>query len=353
MTIHSADIHWYASQHISDTTPSQNGGRLSNTEQVSNVKGNVWPDVPQSERIAGSSKMRKCFIKIHSAPANPAAQMLNAFIFVDQPSPGNDYTMLLYDGSVTNTQDTFLAGTPRYYGAGTLHASASQGATTLVVDMDNAAMGGSSIQPFKPGDTIWVSNQANINASGNSEFLTIASGDVSWSGGTATITLVSGTTFAWTVGSTPIIVASCIPVASVQPTVTTPTVTGSAGMYIGGNAGSGGNITLNGTGAIDQNWTIIITNNATGAFRLDGDTLGTNVATGAIGTNFSPMNAAFSTPYFNLASVGWGGTWANGDTFAFSTTSATAAYWENRIIPPGANSIANTGSRIAISGESA
>lgn len=91
MPIQASNIKWYKSALIGDATPSQNGGRLSATESPSNVKGNVFPDVPQSERLAGSTKLRKLFIKIET---DPAIEMVNARIFLDAPSPGDDFVLL-------------------------------------------------------------------------------------------------------------------------------------------------------------------------------------------------------------------------------------------------------------------
>jgi hypothetical protein len=44
---------------MSNTTPAQNGGRMASTQLVSGVKNNLFPDVSQAERLAGSVKWRK------------------------------------------------------------------------------------------------------------------------------------------------------------------------------------------------------------------------------------------------------------------------------------------------------
>ena len=346
MPIQSSNIKWYKSALISDTTASQNGGRLSTVESVSNVKGNVFPDVPQSERVAGSTKMRKMFIKIET---DPAIEMVNARVFLDAPSPGDDFVLLQYTGSQTDTQDQ-ISGSLRHYGMGTLKNSVAQNATQIVVTLENGAMAGTTLQPFKPNDILWISNQSDINSAGNSEYLTVGpnAGDVSYSGSDCTINLVAGVTFAWTVGATPIKVASSFGITSINTSYAGFTVNSSGGSYNVTN-----NLELNGYGSVAQNWTLTVTDNATGAFRLDGDTLGANVATGTMGSDFMPNNPAFSKPYFKLKSTGWSGSWANNDTITFSTTPAAVPYWEKRVVPAGAASIANTGSRVAISGESA
>ena len=345
MPIEPANIKWYKPALISNT-PAQNGGRLSNTESPTNVKGNVFPDVPQSERVSGSTTLRKMFIKIET---DPAIEMVNAQVFFDAPSSGDDFVLLQYTGSQTDTQDQ-ISGSARHYGLGTLRDTVAIGATQIVVTLEHADMAGASLQPFKPNDTLWISNQVDINGSGNSEYITIGpnAGDVVYSGGECTINLVSGVTFDWTVGGTDIKVSSCFTISSIKPTYASFTVTSTSGVYTDTD-----NLELNGFGCIEQNWTITITDSGTGAFRLDGDTLGTAVATGTMGSDFSPDNAAFSKPYFTLKSTGWSGTWANNDTITFTTHPAAVPYWEKRIVPAGAASIANTGSQVAISGESA
>lgn len=347
MSIQTTDFNWFKSSLISDVTAAQNGGRMANTESISNVKNNVFPDVPQSERVAGSTKLRKMFIKIST---DPAVELVNAMVFLDAPSPGDDFVLLLSTDSQTDTQDQ-IPSNQRHYGIATLKTSVAIGATQIVVTLENVAMAGAALQPFKPSDTLWISNQADINSSGNAENVTIgaAGGDVSYNGSDCTINLTSGVTFDWTVGSTAIKVASVITKASVKPTYTDFTITSTSGTY----STPATNLVLNGYGTIEQNWTVTITNGSTGAFRLDGDTLGSNVATGTTGADFTPNNAAFTKPYSKITSTGWGGTWATNDTITFSTHPAAIPYWEKRVVPAGAASIANTGSRVAVTGESA
>ncbi|MBF0283147.1 MAG: hypothetical protein HQL51_01660 [Magnetococcales bacterium] len=343
MPIQGSDFHVFKSALISNT-PAQNGGRMSAVESLTNTKGNLFPDITQSQRVSGVTLVRKRFEKIHT---DPAIELVNARAFISTPSTGDDYSLLLHTGSHTDTEDQ-IPGNQRHFGLGTLKTGVSLGATQLVITLEHAGMAASGLQPFKPGDTLWISNQgSSIHNAGNSEFLTVGpnAGDVSYSGGDVTLNLTVGTTFAWTAGA---YVSSVITVASVKPTWTNLVVTSSAGAFTESN-----NIVLNGFGAIQQNWTITLTNSVTGAFRLDGDALGTGVATGTMGSDFSPNHPDFSKPYFKIKSTAWSGTWANNDTLTFTTGPAAIPLWHKLIVPAGAASISNTGCNVAVIGESA
>ena len=345
MSIQSENIKWYKSALISDINSSSNGGRMSNIESVTNVKGNAFPDVPQAERAAGSIKMRKFFLKIES---DPSVEMVNNNIFIDNPSPGDDYVLLQSTGSYTDTQNSIDGGT-RHYGIGALKTSVSNGATQIVVTMENVGMSASNLQPFHPGDKLWISNQATISDTGQSEYVTVggSSGDVSYSGADVTINIPAGVTYDWTASNvTPIKVASVIAVDSIKANYASFTITSAGGTFT-----QTGNVVLNGHATIDQAWTVTFT--SASAFTLSGDTLGSGITTGTTGGDLAPNNAAFSKPYFTLKAAGWGGTYSTGNTITFTTHPAAVPYWEKRIVPAGASSIANTGSRVAISGESA
>ncbi|MBF0427066.1 MAG: hypothetical protein HQL66_14730 [Magnetococcales bacterium] len=341
MPIQSSDIVFFKSQLISDT-PAANGGRRSDVVSADNVAGNSFPDVPQVERIAGVVRKRKFHIRVKT---NPSIEMVRNRLFVDAPSSGDDFT-LLQAGTFTDTQDQ-IPNNARFYGLATLKTTAHQGATQIVITLESAAA--ASYTPIHPNDTLWISNQANITQPGASEYLTVGpnSGDVTYNGADVTINLAAPLTYDWTVGATAIKVASCIVVNSILAAVTTPVVTSTTGTVTAAN-----NLLVNGTGSIEQTWTLTVTNGAAGTFRLDGDTLGSGVATGTTGTDFAPTNAAFSAPYFTLSALAWTGSWSTGDTVVFTTHPADLPYWEVLVVPAGTSSIGNSGSNIALDGES-
>ena len=79
MTVLSSEVKFYRSAVVSDSPA--NGGRMGIAEAVSGVAQAVFPDVPESERTAGSVRYRKLFIKIEN-PNDEA--LLNTFLFLDQ-----------------------------------------------------------------------------------------------------------------------------------------------------------------------------------------------------------------------------------------------------------------------------
>ena len=208
MSIVASELKLYAATVINDTTA--NGGAISSTEIVSGTKNNIWPDVPQAERVAGSVKYRKVFIKVENAES---LALTNACIFIETPTPGDD-TVVLMSGTPTDTQAEADDYT-RFYGAGTLDADISAGASTLAVNVENGnAATGASI--FRDGDLIRVSDKATVDAaSGNTEFVRLASSSaVSWNGNKATLTLASTLANSYTASSTR--VASVLEVASIS-----------------------------------------------------------------------------------------------------------------------------------------
>ena len=212
MSIVASELKLFASTVANDTAA--NGGAISGTEIVGGTKNNVWPDVSQAERTAGSVKYRKVFIKV----ANAASLALtNARIFIETPTPGED-TIVLMSGTPTDTQAEADDYT-RFYGAGTLDANISAGASALAVNVETGnAFAGANI--FQDGDLIRVSDKTAVDASsGNTEFVRLASSNaVSWAGNKATLTLASGVTLANAYTASATLVASVLEVASIADT---------------------------------------------------------------------------------------------------------------------------------------
>ncbi len=343
MAIQTSEIQWYKSQVVNDTT--SNGGRMSANEIPNGVKNNVWPDVPQAERTAGSVKYRKTFIKI----ANDAdLTLLNPRIFIETHTPGDD-TVVLLAGTQTDTQNEAIAYT-RCFGTGELDADvlAGDGTIDVMVETGNES-GGDNI--FQNGDLIRIADKTSVEAvSGNAEFLRLAaSGGVSWNGAVATLTFDTGVTLGFNYAANATRVASVMETADIAATFDGWSLSSVAGSYDEINYPVLGDH----IGTIEQTWTLTFTN-ATN-FTCAGDLVGT-VGSGAIGGgDFAPNNPDFSKPYFTLtdATPPWGGTWATADTITFTTHPAAAAVWEKRSVPAGANSLSGNKVIVAISGESA
>ncbi|MBF0453266.1 MAG: hypothetical protein HQL72_00440 [Magnetococcales bacterium] len=342
MAIQTSEIKWYKPALINDTAT--NGGTLSNSEIPDGVKNNVWPDVPQVERTAGSIKYRKSFIKVAN---DDDLTLIDPKLFIETQTPGDD-SIVLMSGTQTDTQGDADDYT-RFYGAGTLDANVAALDTGITVNVEpgNSAAGHAI---FQNGDLIRISNQTSIDdPSGNSEFLRLAAtGGVSWNGDQATLTLASGVALAnsYLSGSTK--VASVLEAANIEASVDGWGESSVAGSY---DESANPPITDH-IGTIEQTW--IVTFSDASNFTCSGNTVG-NVGSGSIGGgDFSPNNSTFAKPYFTLTdgTPPWGGTWASGDTLTFKTHPAAMAIWEKRTVPAGADSLSGNKVVIAISGES-
>ena len=332
MTIASGEILWYKSVNISDL--STNGGGLSSNQIISGVRNNVFPDVSQAERTAGSTKYRKVFIKIANA-SNLAA--LNPNVMVENLTLGYDSITIFPAGQ--GDQQSVITGSERQYGCGQLNADVAAAATTLYVMTEAAAL-----NYFQNGDTIRISDKANISAApGNEEYLVI-SGVPTYSGNIATITLAAGTANAYAAAATR--VASVYQPSTIQASTTSPAVSSTSGTFDNGTYP----IVPTNIGAIYD--TLVVTFTSASAFGVTSSTLGA-LSTGTTATDYAPTNAAFSTPYFTLNHLAWGGTWASGDMLTFTVTPAALPLWYKRVVPAGASSVSSDTTTIAVDIESA
>jgi len=333
MTILAAELKAYYPATISDA--SGNGGRISFNQITSGALQNVFPHVFRAERLAGSTKHRKIFLRA----ANDADATLYApSARLHKPTPGDDYVYFRV-GTQRNTQGD-LTGSERKYGIGTLKTTVTAGGSTLVVTVENTALTGI----FQDGDKIRVTDKATPTGSGNEEELTI-SGAPSVSGADVTIT-VSGTLANGYTGGTSYVSSVYYPGSDLVATVDNWAETSASGTY----NESTYPVTLDHIGTAEQTWTLTFTD-ATN-FTVAGDVIG-SVGSGTIGADFAPTNSAVSKPYFTLQSEGWGGTWAAGNTIVFQTHPNAIALWETRVVPAGASSVAGNGVTLVFEGETA
>ncbi|MBF0137464.1 MAG: hypothetical protein HQL65_14600 [Magnetococcales bacterium] len=321
MPLQGINLKQYGSETVSDT--SANGGRISSKEIADSVKNNFWPDVPESERLAGSDRYRKAFLKVANADG---ISLRNARIYVDTPTSGDD-RVLIFPGTQTNIQDD-ITGSERLYGAGWLEIDAEVESTSISVQVENA-----DDFIFRNGDLIVLTDQTN--SSGKYEFVRLAASDaVIWNGDKATLVFDAGHSLqnAYTASATR--VASVIEAGDVQAIAEAWDLSSQHGTYDGwdGTGDSPTLITLDAIGGIEQTWTISFTSPA--AFTCFGDTAGF-VGGGSTTGDFSPNNQAFDRPYFTLPASGWGGSWAPGDLLIFTTHPAAFPIWQRRIVPAG------------------
>lgn len=314
---------------------STNGGRMSANEIPDSVKNNLWPDVPQAERVAGSIKYRKTFLKV----ANPENKTLaGALIFVETPSSGDD-RLLIFPGTQTDTQDD-LTGVERLYGCGNLDVSVVAGATTIQVNVED---GGDAI--FQDSDLIRISNKVSVDAEdGTTEFLRVAADNaITWNGNQVTLTLDSGVETANAYTSSDTRVASVIEAGDAVGNTSNWGISSASGNYAG-------TVEVDSIGGIEQVWTITFTSSTT--FVCTGDVLGDVGGGTTNGTDFAPINPTFSTPCFTLPSSGWSGVWTEGEYLAFTTHPAAFAVWQKRVIPAGA-AAATSDAFIGVDGQTA
>lgn len=323
MAVLGDQIKMYKSATVSEAAG--NGGRLGTVESVSGAAGNIFGDVSQTERTAGSEKYRKMFIKVES-PTNEA--LVNAKVFLKNITPGDDLVQF-FEGTETDTQADI--DNPDLYGAGVLSSSVLAGASEIEVQVEDWSEGAI----FRDGDLI------RIEGGGNVELHTI-DGSPSADGNVITLTLAGTLANGYTSGQA--VVSSGIELGDIEATFDNYSETSDAGTFDEAEY-----LEVNAIGGILQTWTITFTGATT--FNLSGDQIGA-VGSGSIGSDFSPVNSVFSEPYFTLRSAGWGGSWQNGDTITFRTHPAAKAIWFRRVVPEGASSQSANGWTTVIAGES-
>ena len=331
MTIVAAEIKWFKAQEHSDA--GTNGGHMSANESVSGVKNNIWPDVPQAEREAGSTKYRKMFIKVGNVD-NLALQASK--LFVENYTAGED-AVVIFPGNQSNVQSE-LTGTERVYGCGKLDADIAAGTTTITVLVEDAAL-----DYFRDGDLIRISDQADVGSAGNVEYATV-SGAPTYVGNVATVTLAAGTGASYSAANTR--VASVIDAGTIAALADVAVVTSAGGTF----DDTGFPVVVDAVGGVEDDWTLTFTSST--QFSIVGTRSG-DVGTGTISTETSPVNSAFGEPFFSIDPAAFGGSFAAGDTIQFSTHPAAYPLWYKRVVPAGAGSLGGNKVTVAVDGESA
>jgi hypothetical protein len=336
MPILDNEIVWRPAALMSDVTPAQNGGRMAFSQLVSGVKNNLFPDVSQSERLAGSTKWRKAFIHVNSAQDTA---LLNVRLFLDALTPAGDF-VVFQPGTQTDTEDQIVG---RPYGIGTLYAPASGGATQLLVACERNPEY-ATLQPFRVGDRLRVSDRPSTGGAGNEEWVTISG--VSYGTDFATVDVSPALVNSYATSNT--LVSSVLELPSAVAGVTGVSVTSGGGSF---GSATVGNLTAHNKGAVQENWTLTFTSATT--FTVSGNTVGTLASPGSISADYAPLNPATGTPYFTIKAIGWSGSFQAGNTMSFTTQPAAIPIWYRRQVPAGTFSLANNFCSLALHGESA
>ena len=331
MAVLTSEIKLYRAAESSDLD--SNGGRLSSNLVPSGVQNGIFPDVTQAQRVAGHVTYRKAFAKVE----NPNEEVLqNAFVFLDNTTPGQDM-MTVFAGTATDVQSDSTADgesdSERHYGVGQLSSTVNSGVTSITVQVEDA----SSETIYEVGDIIRISDGSNET------LRTLTS--VSFSGNVATLGFTGGLATGYAASNT--FVASGLPLGNIGATVTQAN---NASSSSGSVDITNFPITPDATGGVDDTWTVTFTS-AT-AFSVSGAATG-SVGAGTVAGAFSPNNPDFSAPYFSIPSGFWSGTFANSDSYTFSTASASAAFWYKRRVPAGSAANAANVQTTRISGETA
>lgn len=336
MPILDSEIVWRPAVLMSDVTPAQNGGRRAYTQLVSGVKNNLFPDVSQAERLAGAVKWRKAFIHINSTQDTA---LLNVRLFLDALTPAGDF-VTFQSGTQTDTENQ-ISGRP--YGIGTLHTAVPMGSAQILVACEHNAHY-ATLQPFRVGDLVRVSDRSSTGGAGNEEWMTLTG--VAY--GTDFATLDFAAPLANAYGTAATLISSVLQQASVVGSSANFLITSASGAF---DAATVGNLTVPNRGGVDEQWTVVF-NSATD-FSISGLSVGTLPVSGSTTADFSPINPATGTPYLTLKATAWSGTFTASDQVSFETTSAAIPIWYRRQVPAGTFSLANDFASLAIHGESA
>ena len=329
MPIVDSDFVWRQPRSISNTTPAQNGGRMSSTAITSGVKNNLFPDVSQAQRTAGVTHLRKAFIHVASASN---LELLDGRVFISAVTPADDW-VTLHAGTQTDTEDEVAS---RAYGAAALYLDAEATDQVILVAMEWLPEV-SALEPFQAGDIIRLSD--GVNEEWHEIDAVVPNSDNAY----LEITLVGELANPYAQGTT--LVSSCIEAASVLASISDVVVTSATGGTL-----TSASLIAHNKGATHDTLTLTFTS-AT-AFTCSGLIAG-NLGTGNRASDFSPVNSGIGTPYFTIPASAWGGTFAAGNTVVFTLNPASIPIWYRREVPAGAGSLANDSVIVSVYGESA
>ena len=345
MAIVDAELTMIKSKVVSDVAA--NGGLMDNNSIVtSGVVNNVWPSVFKAERLAGSTKYRKTFLKV----ANDNDETLfNPQFWMDIITQGDDW-VLFFAGTQTDIQSD-ITGDEDCYGCASLNANILAGVSVFVVNVENASLvPGGADAIFRDGDIIRITNKDNPSSLTGTEEDLVISGTPTVSSLEVTITIVGTTANAYNTddNTNGTRIMSILEPADIACAVS---------VFVDTVAGDGAYDDasypplMDNIGTIDQTITITFTDatNFTAASNVAGVTL----AAGAIGGDYAPSNPTYTKPYFTLETAGFSGTWALNDTIVFHTAPASSAIWQKRVVPAAASSLTGNKAVVVFSGESA
>lgn len=348
MSILSSELLLYRSAGVTDVAAT-NGGRLSANLIGDAVANNIFPEVDEAERTAGSTMYRKVFYKNTNPDTDAGTGLLalsNPQIFMTKETQGDDVITFFQTANEEFDFESALTGSENQYGCGVLTAFNSS--TEIEVDVEDAAT-----IIFRDGEKLRISDKLTINGAGNEEIATI-SGTPTNVGNTFTITLSSALANSYTPASTCKVSSVVEPASSVVSAVDTYVET-----FTNSGTGTGYDeatypVETDNIGCVYDDWTLTFTSTTEFTLTAANESIGT--VNGNISTNFQPTNAAFGKPYFILYSAGWqagASGFVIGDTFEFTTHPASTGLWMKRVVPAAATAISGNSFKLGIAGETA
>jgi len=313
----------------------------------SNVVANVFGHVTSAQRAAGLVTDKAIFWGLANTDNLP---LLDPEMYHDKPtlSP-DDYVVAWLSGQ--RTTEAGLATeilTADLVGTAILADDIAADDLTLTVTVKNAnLLPGGTYDIFKDGYEIKVCSHSDALATDGAEQIRTIDGTPTYVGLDVTITVTDAFTQAFTANGTTR-VSSLLRPADIEPTYTTPDVTGVTG-----------SLTLDATtyppildniGTPEEDWSFAFTDGT--HFTCTGDTLGV-VGSGVIGTDFIPVCPATSRPYMTIEAEMMTGTANAGDVWTMTTHPAGIKKAQRRIVPAGSASLANNKCTSVFGGEAA
>jgi len=347
MAITADDLKIYKA--VTNSDEATNGGRMSDTEIVSNVLENLLPNVTEAERVAGLTRYRKFYSKNESDESDGSRNglgLVNHRVCVGRQSPGDDWLRLHDSTAVTDVQSDATNYTD-WVGCGKIYAGVAVDQTSIQLQFDGPV--GGPYDGVYAGNTVRLAQYAYSDSLGiyqvsKEEFVTVATGGVSWGGSIATLTLTAPLTKAWsaydegtdvyTFGS------ACVECGTIKATkelVSQPRTFDITNVWVYNK------------GTVEDTFTITFLTATT--YSVSGVVTGV-LTNGSTGSAYLPPNG--DSFYFRLPTDVWGiATWQIGDVIVFKTHQAADGVWCKEIVPADADSIANNNPHINRSGESA
>lgn len=343
MTIIDSELLMFKSKEVSDVA--SNGGLMDNLAQtISGVVNNVWPSVFKAERVAGSTKYRKTFLKV----ANDDDDVLfNPQVWMDIITQGDDWVTFIESDQIEIQSG--ITGAEDHFGCSSLFTNVAAAAGSIVVDVENAKLAtGGADEIFRDGGTIRITNKDTPSSGTGTEEIHVINGVPTVSGTEVTITLTGtlANTYNTDDNSYGTRVMSVLEPSNIE---------GSYDSFVDTTAGDGAydDLTypplLDNIGTINQEITITFTGATT--FTAVSDVAGVTLTGGNTTTDWTPSNPDVTKPYVILEFDGFSGTWASGDTIVFNTVPAAIAIFQKREVPAGAGSLTGNKAVVVFTGE--